>query len=47
MKNYVTEYPEEKEHSLYNKVRTNIKNACFRLQIEIDTTWDGAIIINY
>lgn len=45
--NYVAEYPEEKEHPLYPKVKTNIKNACFRLKIEIDTTWDGEIHINY
>ena len=45
--NYVTEFPEEKEHPLYPKVQTNIKNACFRLNIEIDTTWDGETHINF
>lgn len=45
--NYVAEFPEEKDHPLYPKVQKNIKNACLRLTIVIDTTWDGEIHINF
>jgi hypothetical protein len=45
--NYVTEFPEEKEHPLYPKVQTNIKNACLKLTIVVDTAWDGEKHISF
>lgn len=45
--NYVTEYPEEKEHPLYPKIQSNIKSAMLKISIECDTTWDGETHINY
>ena len=45
--NYVTEYPEEKEHPLYPKIQANIKSASLRLTITIDTTWAGEEHINF
>ena len=41
--NYVTDYPEEKEHRLYPKIQANIHNALLRITIEVDTAWDGEI----
>lgn len=45
--NYVTMYPSEKEHPLYPKIKTNIKNAAFSITITCDTTWDGIIDIKF
>jgi hypothetical protein len=45
--NYVTMYPSEKEHPLYPKIKTNIKNAAFSITITCDTTWDGIINIKF
>ena len=45
--NYVTEYPEEKEHPLYPKIQSNIKSAMLKITIECDTTWDGTIDISF
>ena len=45
--NYVTEYPEEKEHPLYPKIQEIIKSASLRLTITCDTTWDGETHINF
>lgn len=44
---YTTEYPESKEHSLYPKIRANIKSASLRITITCDTTWAGTISINF
>lgn len=45
--NYVTDYPEEKEHRLYPKIQANIHNALLRITIEVDTAWDGEIHKNF
>ncbi len=45
--NFTTEYPESKGHSLYPKIKENIKSASFRITIECDTTWDGETHINF
>ena len=45
--NYVTQFPEEKEHHLYPKIQANIKSASLRITITADTTWAGETHINF
>lgn len=45
--NFVANYPGSKSHSLYPKIRENIKSASLRIIIECDTTWDGETHINF
>lgn len=44
---YVTQFPKEKEHHLYPKIRANIKSASLRINIKVDTTWAGEKHINF
>lgn len=45
--NYVTQFPEEKEHLLYPKIQANIKSASLRITITADPTWAGDTIIYF